>query len=89
MQNFDIKIISGQNVSAQLADADFRRQWTELQNECPWATSMQSLTFVAAWYDFYGSLYRPVLVAAHDAKNKLVGLLPLAVELSSARLVVA
>ncbi len=89
MQNFDLKIIAGQSVTAQLADADFRRQWTELQNECPWATSMQSLTFVAAWYDFYGSLYRPVLVTAYDAKNKLVGLLPLAVELSSARLVVA
>lgn len=89
MEDSVIKIFSGQEVRALLADADFRRQWTDLHERCSWATSMQSLPFVAAWYDFYETQYKPVLAAARDAENKLVGLLPLAVESSTARLVVA
>ena len=89
MQETAVKILSGQDAREQLADADFRRQWMDLHEECPWATSMQSLPFVAAWYEFYGSQYEPILVEARGAENKLVGLLPLAVETSSARLVVA
>lgn len=90
MQKSNVEILSGQDAREQLADADFRREWMSLHAACPWATSMQSLTFVAAWYDFYGSEYEPVIAAARDAENKLAGLLPLAVERSgSARLVVA
>jgi CelD/BcsL family acetyltransferase involved in cellulose biosynthesis/GNAT superfamily N-acetyltransferase/uncharacterized protein YfkK (UPF0435 family) len=85
-----VEIISEQSdVNKQLADVCFRRQWTNLQNECPWATSMQSLTFVEPWYEVYASQYKPVLVMARDKENKLVGLLPLAVETSSSKLVVA
>ncbi len=89
MQDLSVKILSGQNACEQLADVDFRNQWTDLHERCPWATSMQSLAFVSFWYDFYCSQYEPVLVTARDSENKLVGLLPLAVEQSSGRLVVA
>ena len=89
MQDPVVKILSGEEVFAQVTDIDFRRQWTDLHRECPWATSMQSLIFVESWYRSYESQYKPVLVTARNAENKLVGLLPLAVETSSGRLVAA
>lgn len=89
MQDLVIKILSGEEVYALLADVDFRCQWTDLQNACPWATSMQSIIFVESWYQSYAKQYKPVLVVGRDAENKIVGLLPLAVEFSSNRLVVA
>jgi CelD/BcsL family acetyltransferase involved in cellulose biosynthesis len=89
MEETFIQIISGQSVFTQLSEASFRDQWTDLQNSCPWATSMQSLPFVEFWYNSYLSQFKPIIVTEYSAENKLVGLLPLAVEIDTARLVKA
>jgi len=64
------------------------RQWTDLCQDCPWATPFQTPAFVFTWYRVYRSAYAPVLVLGWDNAGCLQGALPLAYS-SQRRLVVA
>jgi CelD/BcsL family acetyltransferase involved in cellulose biosynthesis len=88
MQETIFQVVRGESFETKFKDAAFRSQWNDLSAACPWATSMQSLPFLEAWYGLYRERYEPVLALEFDAENKLRGLLPLAVELKSGKLVV-
>ena len=85
----NVTLVSDDAVERLLQDAGFRAQWTRLYEQCRWATSMQSLPFVETWYQVYRSLYAPLLAIGVDDAGALLGLLPLAVERASRRLIVA
>jgi len=72
-----------------LADEHFRCEWDLLFMECRWATAFQSPSFVDSWYASYREDFQPVLLWSAAPDGMLRGLLPLAAERSSGRLVVA
>jgi CelD/BcsL family acetyltransferase involved in cellulose biosynthesis len=62
-----------------LRSIDFREAWTDLSGACPWGTACQSWEFANAWLSAYQETYEPLLVVQYDEKDRLIGLLPLAV----------
>lgn len=86
-----MSIILAQREEAErlLQDPQLQQEWMRLHAQCPWATAFQSLGFVAAWVQSYRSSHSLVLLLARSAGNELSGLLPLAVDKSSGRVVAA
>jgi CelD/BcsL family acetyltransferase involved in cellulose biosynthesis/RimJ/RimL family protein N-acetyltransferase len=70
-------------------DPHFQSQWTQLYEDCPWATACQSPGFVTAWHEAYKDRYSPLVIAEFSPSRDLIGLLSLATENSSGRMVVA
>ena len=67
----------------------FQTQWRELATKCPWATALQSPEFACTWYECYGEVYRPVVLARFGAGGEMDGLMALAVERASGKLTIA
>ena len=82
-------VIEGLAAVALIKDDEFRWKWAALKGDCPWATSFQGCDFVTTWYRVYGDLYSPVIVRQIDTTGALVGLLTLAAQHFSGKLVVA
>jgi CelD/BcsL family acetyltransferase involved in cellulose biosynthesis len=71
-----------------LQDSVFQSRWNDLNSACPWSTAFQSFCFVSAWYNSYRSIFRPLIIYELSG-GVLNGLLCLAVEKDSNRIVVA
>jgi CelD/BcsL family acetyltransferase involved in cellulose biosynthesis/ribosomal protein S18 acetylase RimI-like enzyme len=84
-----VECARGSAADLLLADEQFRRQWSELYGQCPWATAFQSPAFALAWYTAYRSRWTPLLLFSRDASGSLDGLLTLAVSSTSDKVVVA
>lgn len=84
-----ITVAQREEAERLLLDPLFQQEWMNLHAQCPWATAFQTLGFISAWFQSYKSLHTPVLLFERSSGNELRGLLPLAVEKSSSRLVVA
>jgi len=92
-ETFDLRItariFTGHDARNALADNSFLREWRELYELCPWGTVNQSPDYCVPWYETYERLFVPVLVTGTDVSGKIVGLLPLALNVSTGELVSA
>ena len=72
-----------------LQDPQFQARWDDLYSVCSWATAFQSYGFVSAWYESYRSVFSAFIAYELSAEGNLDGLLCLAIERNSKRIVVA
>jgi CelD/BcsL family acetyltransferase involved in cellulose biosynthesis len=77
-----LQLAQGKEAAKMLSSPDFRSQWLQLYDECPWATAVQSPGFAASWYEAYKEQYSSVLVCEFSGTNALTGLLAVAVNRS-------
>ncbi len=84
-----LRLSQGKEAHQILADPAFRFQWTQLHQACPWATAFQSPGYVTAWHEAYKNQYSPLMISDFSAAGDLIGLLSLAAEDGSGRLIVA
>ena len=84
-----LKIIRGPEAEETVRDAHFQSQWLKMCEACPWSTGCQTPGFVNAWYDAYGERYSRLIVAESSAAGELTGLLTLAKEERSGKMVAA
>lgn len=84
-----IGLVIGFAAHSMLKDRAFEQRWNALYEECPWATPCQSFGFVDTWYRTYQDHFDPVIVCEERAGGQLVGLLTMAAQKASRRLVVA
>lgn len=78
--NFTVSILRGDDTHSYRNDAEFIDAWKVLAARTPHVTAFQEPEFVNTWYQDYASKYEPVLVVGTTNKQKLIGLLPLAIE---------
>jgi CelD/BcsL family acetyltransferase involved in cellulose biosynthesis len=86
---FKVEIRRGEDARELFEAVGFRGQLQELHEQCPWSTVFQSPPFLHAWFRHYNTIYEPLIVIGHDGEGNLAGILPLAVERESGRLVFA
>ncbi len=84
-----VEMHRGEHALELMRSAGFREQMHELHTRCPWSTVFQSLPFLDVWFRHYGASCEPLIVAGFDGQRNLVGVVPLAVEKKSGKLVVA
>ena len=84
-----IEILVGREAERLIEDAEFRRKWKKLCDECPWSSVFQGDSFVVTWYDTYKSQFTPLIVVGANPDGELVGLFTLAIAVESGQLVVA
>ena len=84
-----LRLSQGKEAHETLANPAFRSQWAQLHQACPWATAFQSPGYIAAWYEAYKDQYSPITVSESSATGDLIGLISLATENGSGRLIVA
>ena len=73
-----IDVLQAGEADLLLACPEFRAEWEQLWQRCPWATPFQTPGFVSAWQHIYRERFVPLLVVARDAEGHLTGLIPLA-----------
>lgn len=73
-----VRVVEGADAFAMLASETVRRDWANLFEICPWATSCQSYGFASSWYDAYAGRFEPLLVLAEDRYGCIQGILALA-----------
>src|SRR5918996_3192136 len=73
----------------ELVESDLQRHWSSLYEKCQWATVLQSWEFVFVWYESYKRSFAPVVVVGRDETGNVAGILPLAISIDTAQLVVA
>ena len=82
-----VQIARGKAAEQLLNDPAFQKDWMDLATGCGWATGCQTWEFADAWYNAYEGLYQALLLFQRDSKGRLIGLLPLAIEMTSNALV--
>jgi len=85
----EIEVVRGNYAFSLLERAAFLSDWSQLCEQCPWATAFQGSEFCIAWYRIYRERFEPLLVISYDENGRLNGLLPLGVSTDGGRLVVA
>ena len=80
---FTISIICGDEAHRCRNDSEFVHAWNNLAERTPHVTVFQESEFVNTWYQEYESKYEPVLVLAYTVNQRLIGLIPLAVEVNN------
>ena len=80
---------SGKSAFDLISDPVFLHKWLDLYEACSWGTVYQSPEFVQTWYDIYREQFVPVILTMEGPKNRLYGLLTLAINRSTGRLVYA
>jgi CelD/BcsL family acetyltransferase involved in cellulose biosynthesis len=88
-QDAALLVYSDSEALQAITKPQFQTQWRELAAKCPWATALQSPEFACTWYECYGEVYRPVVLARFGAGGEMDGLMALAVERPSGKLTLA
>ena len=79
--------LSRGEIALSLANSpSFCAEWNQLSNADPKFTLIQSHAFVSTWYNHYAPAFEPILIEARDGEDKLIGLLPLAIEKKTGKL---
>jgi CelD/BcsL family acetyltransferase involved in cellulose biosynthesis/GNAT superfamily N-acetyltransferase len=78
--------VRGKDAFIRLGDPTFQEAWDSLYAACPWATVFQSRAFATVWYEVYAPVYEPLLLYRSNDAGEIDGLLALAIERSSGRL---
>jgi CelD/BcsL family acetyltransferase involved in cellulose biosynthesis/RimJ/RimL family protein N-acetyltransferase len=84
-----LSLVRGKEALGLVENPDFQAQWGRLYEACPWATPYQGSEFVSTWYRAYKERYEPLIVYATDEAKGLNGLITMATEIPSGRVVVA
>jgi CelD/BcsL family acetyltransferase involved in cellulose biosynthesis/RimJ/RimL family protein N-acetyltransferase len=84
-----LRLSQGKEAHESIGNPAFQSQWAKLHEACPWATAFQSPGYVTTWHDAYKELYSPLVVSEVSAAGDLTGLISLATENGSGRLIVA
>ena len=84
--NFTISILRGDEAHRCRNEGEFVHAWKNLAERTPHVTAFQESEFVNTWYQEYESKFEPVLVLGYTNNDRLVGLIPLAVESNSGKL---
>lgn len=85
--NYRIEIVKRSKAEILLSNNDFVRDWTTLANMDQKNTVIQEPPFVITWHNQYKSRFDPILLIAYDEKKNLIGIMPLAFENKSKKLV--
>lgn len=80
---FTTKIIAGNEVWILIEKNYFISSWLQLAEEDKKTTVFQQPQFVIPWYKEYISSFNPILCLAYDTGENLVGIMPLARNLSN------
>jgi CelD/BcsL family acetyltransferase involved in cellulose biosynthesis/ribosomal protein S18 acetylase RimI-like enzyme len=80
-------VYSDEEALRLIGQQEFQADWKALADKCPWATALQSPEFGTSWYQCYEGLYRPLILVRYSAEGQIDGLIALAVEQSSGKLV--
>lgn len=88
-QNSTLLVYSDSEALQLIASPQFQTQWRDLATKCSWATALQSPEFVCSWYQCYGELYRPLILARYAPGEQLDGLMALGVGRAGGKLTVA
>ena len=86
--NIELDILRDPGLS-ECSNTEFLDSWKELAAETNHTSIYQEPAFVISWYKNYIEDYEPVLIAARTNDNKLVGLVPLAIEKNTNELMYA
>ena len=86
---FTISILRGDDAHRCRTDNKFVHAWNSLAARTPHETAFQESEFANTWYQEYESKFEPLLVLGYSKNNRLIGLVPLAVEIESGELVFA
>jgi CelD/BcsL family acetyltransferase involved in cellulose biosynthesis len=78
---------SQESARALLHAGAFKEEWRALARACPWATVFQEPAFSEAWWAVYADAFEPLLLTARDRDGTLQGLLALARDRASRRVV--
>ncbi len=84
-----INIKSAESAYELLRNDEFIAKWKTLARHCSWGTIFQEPEFISIWYDNYKSRFELIFVFETDSANNLIGMLPLARERASDRLLFA
>ena len=84
-----LNILTGQAALQHVLKESFRAEWQKLYESCAWATVFQSPDFALVWYEVYATEFSPLIIAATDDNEDLVGLLTLATSNATNDLVAA
>jgi CelD/BcsL family acetyltransferase involved in cellulose biosynthesis/ribosomal protein S18 acetylase RimI-like enzyme len=84
-----LRIVQGQQAQETITNPGFQSQWAQLHEACPWATAFQSPGYITTWHEAYKEMYSPLVVSEVSAAGDLIGLLSLATENGSGRVIVA
>ena len=79
----------GKSAFDLLSDPTFLQEWSDLYEGCCWGTVYQSPDFVKIWYETYREQFVPVILTMLDPMSRLCGILTLASNPSTGRLVYA
>ncbi|MCB5173885.1 GNAT family N-acetyltransferase [Microvirga lenta] len=82
-----VDLIRGEMAGELLINEAFEQAWSALVKQCPWSTACQSPGFAEAWFAAYIARFEPLLIVEHDEVGRLIGLLPLAIERASGKIV--
>lgn len=83
----NLALYIGNQALAQGDAPAFHAKWNALHACCPWATGYQHPDFVMPWYQLYQAAFLPVMVVMENEDHSLAGLLTLAFDKKTRRLV--
>ncbi|MFV0389419.1 MAG: GNAT family N-acetyltransferase [Pyrinomonadaceae bacterium] len=89
METSALKIETSHQAESTIKQDAFKQEWNRLFAACPWATVFQDFRYLAIWVDNYSDQFELILVSERDKSENLIGLLPLARERATGRLIVA
>ena len=84
-----IRVFQGDEAFSLLSDPEFRRKWSSLYHDCPYATCFQGVQFITVWYRCYAEKFDPLIVVDGVEQESLRGLMLLAVSKENGKLSVA
>ncbi len=84
-----LEIVAGDDVLRLLTDAAFGEAWDGLLAFCPWSTAFQRRDFTSLWYRTYADLHVPLLVVGYGDDGSVAGVLALARERGTGRILSA
>ena len=84
--NFTTKLIRGDEAHRYRIEPEFISQWKMLAERTTHVSVFQEPEFVNPWYDIYKLRFEPLMVLGLSESQKVIGLIPLAIEFQSGRL---
>jgi CelD/BcsL family acetyltransferase involved in cellulose biosynthesis/RimJ/RimL family protein N-acetyltransferase len=84
-----LSLSQGKEAHETIGSPGFQSHWARLHEACPWTTAFQSPGYITAWHEAYKDRYSPLVVSEFSAAGDLIGLISLATENGSGRLIVA
>ena len=72
-----------------LHDPQFRRQWIELYENCPWGTVFQDVDYLSIWYRNFKERVELIFIYESDQAENIIGLFPISRCIETGKLTIA